>query len=202
MRSCSQAPTYRCFSILKLPIFLRSIVAAKIILLDRVLAHYGPEANQPRKVLRSTVNRTLDRMWPAEASRTPDVDPRGSAGELLYEKIEDLSPKSDLQRTVKSEALALGTDIGQMRWLMFEQLSNSISTPLLVLLIFWFTIIFAGFGLFAPRNATVIGALIFCALSVSGAIFLMLEMYTPFEGMIHLSSAPPREALAQLGKEI
>jgi hypothetical protein len=74
------------------------------------------------------------------------------------------------------------------------------SLLLLAVLVFWLAIVFASFGLFAPANPTVIATLFLCALSVSGAIFLILEMYTPFQGWIQISSAPLRNALAQLGQ--
>jgi hypothetical protein len=83
---------------------------------------------------------------------------------------------------------------------MFEQGSGFISVPVLLVVVFWLAIIFISFGLFAPRNPTAIATLFFCAVSVSGAIFLILEMYTPFQGLLQLSSAPLRSALAHLGK--
>jgi membrane-bound ClpP family serine protease len=94
--------------------------------------------------------------------------------------------------------MAMGLD--HTRWLMYEQESTSFSTPLLVVLVFWITTLFISFGLFAPRNATVTAALFVSALSVSGAIFLILEMYTPYSGLIEISSAPLRLALAHLGQ--
>jgi hypothetical protein len=72
--------------------------------------------------------------------------------------------------------------------------------PLLVVLITWLAVIFVSFGLFAPANATVVASLFVSALSVSGAIFLILEMYTPYSGLIALSSAPLRAAVAHLGQ--
>jgi hypothetical protein len=83
---------------------------------------------------------------------------------------------------------------------MFEQNTASVSVPLLVVLIFWLTIIFVSFGLFAPRNATVITSLLVSSVSVSAAIFLILEMYSPWAGIIQISSAPLRLALTHLGK--
>jgi hypothetical protein len=94
----------------------------------------------------------------------------------------------------------LGIDIGKMRWMMFEQAGSSVSIPLLAVLVFWLATIFASFGLFAPRNATTLATLFVCALLVSGAIFLILEMYSPFRGLMQISSAPLRNALAQLGQ--
>ena len=72
--------------------------------------------------------------------------------------------------------------------------------PLLVVLVLWLTVIFISFGLFAPINATVLSSLFVSALSVSGAVFLILEMYAPYSGLIQISNAPLRAALAQLGQ--
>jgi len=83
---------------------------------------------------------------------------------------------------------------------MYEQSASSIPLPLLSVLVLWLTIIFISFGLFAPRNATVVTSLFVSALSVSCAILLILEMYKPFEGLIQISSAPLRAALAHLGQ--
>jgi hypothetical protein len=54
-------------------------------------------------------------------------------------------------------------------------------------------------GLFAPSNAITIASLLLAALSVSGAIFLIVELDQPFDGVIQISSAPMRTALAHLG---
>jgi hypothetical protein len=90
--------------------------------------------------------------------------------------------------------------VGQARWLLFEQQGSSLSMPFLVVVVFWLTIIFVSFGAFAPSNATVVATLFVCALSVSGSIFLVLEMDRPFTGLIQISDAPLRHALAQLGR--
>ena len=94
----------------------------------------------------------------------------------------------------------MAIDLAKLRWLMFEQGSTSISLPVMVVLVFWLAIVFTSFGLFAPPNLTVIATLFLCALSVSGAIFLILAMYTPFRGVMQISSAPLRNALAHLGQ--
>jgi hypothetical protein len=46
----------------------------------------------------------------------------------------------------------------------------------------------------------VVGGLFLSALAVPGAVFLILEMYSPFTGLIHISSGPLRAALAHLGQ--
>lgn len=175
-------------------------VSAKIILLDRILAHYGPETRESRELMRTAVQRTLDRVW-GHGSQPTELPPSASmSNEALYDQILRLSPTNDVQRTLRDRAVALAMDLGQTRWLMAEETHNSVSLPFLVILLFWFTIIFISFGLYTSPNPTVLASLFVCALSVSGAILLMLEMYTPFRGLIQISSAPLVDALAHLGQ--
>jgi hypothetical protein len=172
-------------------------MSANIALLDRALALYGPETKETRDLLRGAVVRALDQMWSKDST---GALPLPSGGEILYEKIQGLSPKNDTQRSLQGQALSMAMDIGKTRWLMYEQQATSVSMPLLVVLVLWLTVIFISFGLFAPSNGTVIASLCVSALSVSGAIFLILEMYGPYAGMIQISSAPLRAALAHLGQ--
>lgn len=174
--------------------------AAKIVLLDQILGHYGPETKEARDLLRSAVVHALDELWPKDHSRSDPAEPDAARADVLYAKILELSPKDDAQRTLKAQALSIAIELSRARWLMYEQGSTSISMPLLVVVVFWLTIIFISYGLFAPPNATVVATLLVCALSVSGAIFLILEMYRPFAGMIQISSTPLRNALAHLGQ--
>ena len=174
-------------------------MASRIVLLDRVLAHYGPEANGARDALRGSVERALEWASVRRVMDSPEFE-ANNHGELLYDRIQGLSPKDDAQRSMQSQALNIVMSMGQLRWLMAEQRTNSISVSMLVVLVFWLTIIFISFGLYAPRNATVVVTLFVSAISVSGAIFLILEMYSPYEGLIQVSTAPLRAALSHLGK--
>ena len=173
-------------------------MSANIGTLDRALALYGPETKEIRTMLRGAVVRILDQMWSKDGASP--AAPIAAGGEILYEKIQGLSPKNDTQRLLQGQALSIAVDIGKMRYLMYAQQATSVSMPLLVVLVLWLTVIFISFGLFAPFNATVVSSLFVSALSVSGAIFLILEMYTPYSGVIAVSSAPLRAALAQLGQ--
>ena len=87
-----------------------------------------------------------------------------------------------------------------MRWLLYEQEESSISMPLLVVVVSWLAIMFISVGLYAPPNLTVIVALMLAAMSVAGAIFLILELDMPFDGILRISSAPMRNALEHLGQ--
>jgi hypothetical protein len=174
--------------------------SANIILLDRTLARYGPETAQARSLLRQTVATTVERFWPAEGARPLTIDPTASPIEALSATIEALSPQTEAQRELRSQALAIAMEVARTRLLLFENLSTSLPVPFLVILVFWLCIIFASFGLFAPPNATVITVLCVCALSVSAAIFLIIELDRSFEGLLQVSGDPLRVALAQLGR--
>jgi hypothetical protein len=178
-------------------------LAGNVIFLDRILAHYGPESKDARDMLRASVTDMVQRTWPDE-NATPD-QPQEKARtegryEGFYEKLQALSPKTDAQRNWQSQAFKTSVDIAQARWLLFTQKSSSIPTPFLVVMVAWLTLILASFSLLSPPSATGVISFLVCALAVSSAIFLILELDRPFEGMIRISSAPLRSALEQLGR--
>jgi hypothetical protein len=149
--------------------------------------------------LRNLVVVGLNRIWPGEASQQADLRPKENTQDF-YSQLQALIPKNDSQGVTKAEAISVASNLRQTRWRMFiEAEQTSMSIPLLVVLVAWLIAIFVGFGLFAPPNPTVIVTLAICALAVSAAIFIIMEMYTPFSGVMKISSAPIREALSQLG---
>jgi len=174
-------------------------LSTDIILLDRILAHYGPETKESRDLLRQSVSRALDQIWPENASRPAQLEPTaGSEG--LDDKIQQLSPQNEIQRSLKAQALEIGTKLARTHWLLAEQSGRSIPMEFMLVLVFWLTIIFVSFGLFAPDNKTVVAILFLCALSVTVAVFLILELDQPFQGLIQVSSAPLRNVLSNLGE--
>jgi len=178
-------------------------LSANIILLDRTLAHYGPETKDVRDMLRASVADMLQHTWPQENPQSGQVEAKirtEGRYEGLFERIQELAPKNDSQRALQAQALKTGSDVAQTRWLMFAQKGSSIPTPFLVVMVCWLMLLLASFSLFAPSNATVFGTLLVCALSVSSALFLILELDQPFSGMIQVSSAPVRASLEQLGR--
>lgn len=114
------------------------------------------------------------------------------------DRIRALTPQTDAQRWLQARALEQSEALLKTRWAVFGGLGTSVPWPFLIVLVFWLTITFTSFGLQAPGNATVIAVLVVCALSVAGAVFLVLEMDGPFEGVIQVSAEPMRYALARL----
>jgi Protein of unknown function (DUF4239) len=174
-------------------------MSADIVVLDRVLAHYGPEAKGARAAIKTTVAIMIGRIWPQNGDGSR-MSPATARGEVVYDKILDLKPKNDAQSSMRGQATGLALSIAELRWLMYAQLTTGMSIPLLVALAFWFTITFMGLGIFAKPNALTIAALFLAAVAVSGAVFLLQEMYMPFQGSLQISNAPLKEALANLGR--
>jgi hypothetical protein len=178
--------------------------SARIILLDRTLRHYGPEALDIRTTLRQLTEHRLDRTWGQHAWRGPGIAALLPASGANIERVEAqllaLKPAGEEQRWLHTRALTITGDLEQARWMLYEQSRSSIPMPFLVVLVSWLTVIFAILGLLAPRNGTVYAVILICAVSVSTAVYLILEMDQPFEGILQISSAPLANALAEIAR--
>ncbi len=190
-----------------------SQLAANVLVVDHTLAIYGKEtqgtpeakkAQELRGLLRTSLIDLLHRTWPDQHAPGETQGPQGGTEgryEEVYERILALEPKTDAQRTLQGQALKVGAETGQMRWnLAAQQQASSIPAPFLIVMVFWLALILASFGLFAPANPTALLSLAICALAVSSAIFLILELDRPFGGIIRISGEPLRAALEQLGR--
>ncbi len=176
-------------------------VGASVIQLDRVLARYGVESKEIRDMIRGTLVTTINANWPEEMSRTQlEAIEKSNKMETIQIRIMELTPRSDTERLIQSQALQISSDLAQIRWMLIEQQHKSLPTVFLVVLGFWLSMLFMSFGLFANRNATVITVLGISACSVSTALFLILEMNDPLQGMIRVPSAPLFKALDLIGK--
>jgi hypothetical protein len=171
----------------------RSVViqmAAKVAFLDRVLALYGPETTEARGDLRAAVADAVRHIWPTDKGQSAKFAPNPQMGDALYVSIQRLTPNDDTQRALKAQVATLMVDLGQLRSLLIAQSIPSISKPMLIILVSWLVVIFFGFSLIAPPNATTTLALVAAAFSVACAIFLILELDHPFGGLIHIPSEP------------
>lgn len=176
--------------------------SARIVLLDRALAQYGPETRELREMLRTSYATRIERLFPSGTSRrsTLDASEGTAALEGFQLRLRALSPQNDTQRSLQSRALEIGDAVAQARWQGIEEEGNTIPAPFLVILIFWLAAMFAGFGLFAPRHGMAIVVLFLGALSLSAAIFLIEELSAPLDGLITISRTPMDRALGYLGK--
>lgn len=174
-------------------------MAAKVVFLDRVLAGYGTESAEARELLRSAVERLAhhNTQLPNTTGHA-NLEPDSQTGNALYLAIQQLAPRDEMQRNLKTQAATLALELGQHRTLLIAQSIPSISMPLLVVVVCWLVVIFMGFSVIAPRNATATAALMVSALAAAAAIFLILELDRPFSGLLRLSNEPITNVLNHL----
>jgi len=173
-------------------------ITADIILLDNLLAQYGPEARPIRQQMRSAIGPFADQIWREKQASSAKPFEANASAEQVYLAIQGLSPQNDLQRSLQARAAQISNDLAQTRLLLFAESGNVIPAPFLAILVLWLVIIFASFSLFSALNVTVFTCLSLFALSASCAIYLILELSQPFSGLMTISSAPLRHALAPL----
>ena len=173
-------------------------ITADLILLDNILAQYGADARPVREQIRSTVGPFADRLWREKESVIRGPFETDGTEEQVYLGIQKLAAQDNVQRSLQSRAVQVSNDLAQARFLLFVESENLIPTPFLAVLAFWLLIIFASFSLFSPFNVTVFTFLFLFASSAACAVFLILQLSRPFTGVMMISSAPLRNALAPL----
>ncbi len=169
-------------------------MAAKIALVDRVLAAYGPAAAPARSQFRAAIADMVRQIWP-ERGKAARLALDVPLGNTVFAAIQAIPAEDDAQRAVKAQAISFTVELGQVRTLLYAQAVPSISKPLLVVVVAWLVVIFLSFSLVAPRNATAALSLVVAAISVSGAILLILELDHPFGGLVRIPSTPIVNAL-------
>lgn len=173
---------------------------ADLILLAEVFRDYGDTASKPQTVLRAYAERVLHDNWPARGPPRMAGEDR-EAGALMEElrgAIRGLTPVDAGQTDLKNQALQISTSLLRQRSLLVDQAQPSVRPPMLVILVIWIALIFAGFGLNAPRNPTVTAAFVVCSLAIGGAIFLILQLDTPFAGLMRISDRSIVTALSHM----
>ena len=175
--------------------------AASILALDRHLAGYGPESKKARDLLKETIAHRVESTWSTSTNDTGrgGFQP-GLGGESIEREILELIPTTDSQRWYKSQALSLLQEVLKTRWRLLSSTEGSVPIAFLIVLVFWLAATFTSFGLFSPLNGTVLVVLFIAALSVGAAVFLILELNQPFDGLVKVAGDPMRYALENLGR--
>jgi len=176
-------------------------LAAKMLQLDEALEAYGPDAQLARDGLHKAVRQTYDKIWGSETANLADLNIKTvvDGSKMLDQFLMSLSPKTDAQKQVLATANAAATQIAQTRLLMMLQLAGGIPWPMLSIVICWSLLLFCGYGLVSPINATVIVTLGLGAVAVASAIFLIIELSEPYSGWFKIPSAGMAATLQALG---
>ncbi len=176
--------------------------AANLILLDQTLRDYGPETADARSLLRTYTAQAIDDHWPQESSHPVRIEDANAGTALDRARLDvvGLSADTPHHQALRASALSIMDGVLQTRWLLIERAGSSIQPAFLVVLVAWIVLIFMSFGYNAPANATVISAFVICAAAISGCLFIIIEMDTPFDGLIIISSHAMRDALAHMSQ--
>jgi hypothetical protein len=177
--------------------------AASLSLLDRDLGHLGPESVTLRNALRDFTTKMLALTWPAEYGAS---SVRGVEAEQILDGVQEQlrssqSPTAQPQSASAASALQLLGELKRTSRLLALQQTIRTPRPFLAVVIFWLSMSFLSYAIFAPLNRTVIGAMIISAISVSIALNIIIDMDRPFVGLIKVSPAPVRQALDQMSAE-
>jgi len=174
-------------------------LSADIILLDRTLQLYGPDAQATRQGMHDAARRTHEAIWSPMGARPERLSTPAAqdAARAATAQLTALTATTDAQRLLQGRALQQADSIAKSRLLISHSLANPVPWPFLSVLVLWICVLFFGFGLLARFSATVAAALFMGAFSVSGAIFLILDISEPYGGLIRISDEPLRGAIAQ-----
>jgi hypothetical protein len=174
--------------------------AAELALLNETLRDYGGVASVPRDLLRDYTRGFLQEGWPRDGKRPAIGDDETTRVllEHVREAIRALKPVDKGQSALQDQAVEINMNLLRQRWVLIEQQGPSVQRVVLVVLVSWVMVIFASFGLNAPRNGTVAVAFLICSLSIGGSIFLILEMDRPLDGVMQISSWPVENVLARM----
>jgi len=172
-----------------------SRMTADVVQLDQLLDEYGPQAKPIRAALRQELGPIIDSIWRDDAeARGVKVIPKSHNETVLY-MLRGLTPANSVQASLQQRALQVSTDLAQTRLALFAQPSDTLSHPFIMVLVVWLMFIFAVFSMSSPPNATLGIVLFLCILSASAAIYLILELGQPFDGLMQVSNEGLRTAL-------
>jgi hypothetical protein len=173
--------------------------ASDLAILDRELRTLGPDATNARHFLRRYAAAKLAATWPEEPGRPTFDDP--ASLQLLDQfqaALRGLSPKSEEGRLSLADANAAADDVVKITWRQVALGANTFSHPFLLIVQVWLGILFFSWGLFAPRNAVVIGAMFLCAATIAITVMITEDLDKPFGGIVSVSSRPIEDALIRM----
>ncbi len=187
--------------------------ATQIIDLNRMLVAYGPETQPIRYLLRDYTAAAVATTWTGETAPPNAPDPpqapsdefmeNSALGQMLNEvgtQLFALDPPDAMHQRLAAQARARFDTLVQLRWKLIEEAAGETAGPLYLIMALWLTVIFASFGLTAPRNMLVFIIVALCAGSLASVEFVILDLGTPFGGLFVVSSLPLRDAIVHLSQ--
>ncbi len=176
-------------------------LSARSLQLDSALETFGPEAQPGRDGLRRAITQSYESIWGRGTADLGNMHVKSvlAGSKMLEQFLASLTPKTDLQKQALANANTAAAQITQTRILMDLQLASGVNWPMLSIVVCWSLLLFCGYGLVSPFNATVVVSMALGAIAVASAIFLIIELTDPFVGLLKLSPGPVLETLKALG---
>jgi len=176
------------------------VYAADLTVLDETLREYGDRALEPRRRLRDYTTRLLDDVWRHPYPHPFLVENRGASERLehVWDAIRNLPAATRDEQLLAGEAQQIAVSLLRQRWLLIERAGSSVHPVVIVILVLWIAAIFVSFGINAPRHATMYAVFLVLSFAIGSAIFLVMEMDAPFEGLLRISSQPVETALGHM----
>jgi hypothetical protein len=176
-------------------------VASDIAALDRVLSRYGPEAGHARQLLRQGVTAAVQSVWGDGTADAPVATAPHGAGTMgqLADAIDALRPTEPRLTGLRNEAGGLVTQIQHSAYKLNRIRAARAEAPLLAIIVSWLAIVFMGFGVVSPRTSTAIAAMALAAIAAAGALFLVVELFSPVRGLIRIEPSVLLDALPAIG---
>ena len=174
-------------------------LTAGVVELDQLLKEYGgQESVMLRQALRGDVTSMVSAIWRDDALVTGELLRPMTHEETVLYKLRQLEPKTPVQNAIKARALVVSNDIEQTRLTLLSQPPDALSRPFITVLVLWLCFIFASFSMSSKANPTLVAVLLICGFTASTAIYLILELGQPFDGLLQLSNSALRRALPPL----
>ena len=178
--------------------------AARALQEDLALADYGADAASGRAKLRERLARTVIDMWGAPSDAEFVNRNYHAAVENLrtgQAYLDSLRPTTEPQRLALAAANQAHAAVAQTRLQMALALTDPVSYPLLTVVIIWATFLFCGYGLSAGGNRMAYAAMAVGALAFSTAVFVIVDLSTPYSGVFKASSAPIERIIKDVDKQ-
>jgi hypothetical protein len=179
-------------------------LAIGILQLDLALADYGPEAAEGRTQLRKSVREGIHQIW-ADRMGGGDFVARNdmaTIGNLRARQafLNSLHPTTQSQKDALAAANQASAAVTQTRLQMALALIDPVSRPLVIVVVAWAVLIFVGFGFMHGGHLTTIITIGVGAIAVAAAMYLVVDLSSPYSGFFRVSSAPIEEVLNELGQ--
>jgi hypothetical protein len=173
---------------------------ARLVQLDQALRRIGPAAAPARERLAAVVADRVHAIWGGDAGSGGQraLNQGGNTIVEFQASLQELKVGDGPMAEAVQRALQLTDELQQLRSLAIAHPESTVLTPLLAVIALWFAAIAVGWNVLAQPNVTVWIVNIVAALSVASAMLIIIEMDRPFSGLMKISDAPLRAAIAAI----